>query len=202
MAFNMKKKSFSLFLLLILFASCSQRTYIPEEIYYTVEDNAKVAKREQTKAKKDKQKQDIQVADPSHKTYLDEKTVNAIIDEAKKYIGTPYKWGGTTPEAFDCSGFVSYVFKQFGIQFSGNAVSIADQVEKIEQNRIKKGDLVFFKSSDIKKNDIGHVALVIEVSGSDFKMIHATSSKGVIINDFLQYEYWKTRYLFAGRVKK
>lgn len=199
MVFKMKKL-FYLFIVFFIFSACSKKTYIPEEIYYTVENNAKIAKREQIKAKREKQNQAV-TTNQNYQGYLDEKTINAIIAEGEKFIGTPYKWGGTTPEAFDCSGFITYIFNKQGIKLYGNAVVLGNQVERIDKNKIKKGDLVFFKGSDLKSLEIGHVALVTEVSGSDFNMIHATTSKGVIINSFFQYEYWKNRLLFVGRVK-
>ncbi|MDR2836151.1 MAG: C40 family peptidase [Bacteroidales bacterium] len=209
----MKKSIFIVIILITLF-SCSKHTYISEEIYYTVEDNAKVAKREQSNTKaKNKVKTDnyssqnnsntnnSQTQNSSTSGEMSEQTIKAVIEDAKTFIGVPYKYGGVTPEGFDCSGFLVYVFQKHNVNAKGNAVDLANQCKKIEKNQIKRGDLVFFKGSDIKNNSIGHVALIIEVSGSDFKMIHATTSKGVIINDYSQYEYWTSRYLFAGRLK-
>jgi N-acetylmuramoyl-L-alanine amidase len=83
---------------------------------------------------------------------------NAIIDEAKKHIGVPYKWGGTTTSGFDCSGFTQYVYKHAvskniprvsRAQYSNAPIKISNKKD------LQPGDLVFFK------NPIGHVGIYI-----------------------------------------
>lgn len=205
----MKKIFFYLILTLFIF-SCSKKTTIPEDFYYTPDDkqinnknNTQKPKNQVDKNKNDSKNNNKNVNDNKNKNKNNnevENKIQKIIDYSKKFIGTPYKYGGTTPQGFDCSGFIVYVFKNNGVELSGNAISLAKQCTRITKSEIKAGDLVFFKGSNINSGEIGHVALVIETSGNDFKMIHATTSKGIVINDFGQYEYWKNRFLFAARV--
>ena len=190
------KKHFCCILILVLIISCSKTTYIAEDFYYTVDD-----KKSPNKNNKIINVNSIDRQTEKKETQSGTKKVDAVIEFGKKFIGVPYKWGGNTPQGFDCSGFINYIFNNNGYNLHGNAPVIATLCDKIEKKNLKKGDLVFFKGSNINDQSIGHVALVISVNGDDFEMIHATTSKGVMINSFLQYDYWKTRFLFAGRIK-
>jgi len=171
-------------IIIIAVSACTKRAYISEEVVYEVDDNT------------------------SGETVTDdaifddeERLLNSVTEIAERYVGVPYKYGGTTSDGFDCSGFVQYVFKQKGIAIPRIPADMAAISDKIDFKEIRPGDLVYFKGSNANSSEIGHVALVIESDGTNFKMIHSTSSKGVIISDFNQSEYWKTRYLFATRFK-
>lgn len=114
-----------------------------------------------------------------------------LIEQAKKYIGTPYKWGGTTKNGIDCSAFVQNVYKSVGIDLPRTS---RQQYKFIANNRVntkQTGDLVFFK----KGKNISHVAIYI----GDNKIIHASSKKGVIIQDLDNY-YLQKRYYTTCRV--
>lgn len=67
-----------------------------------------------------------------------------IVDIAKNYIGVPYVWGGTTPEGFDCSGLVQYVFREAGIKLPRTSAEQGKVGEYIEKEDLKPGDLVCF----------------------------------------------------------
>jgi cell wall-associated NlpC family hydrolase len=110
--------------------------------------------------------------------------VQAIIDEAKKYIGTPYSWGGNTPAGFDCSGFTKYVFNKVGISLPRTTAAQWDATTPVNSPSI--GDLVFFETY---KKGPSHVGIYLGNS----KFISAASS-GVTISDMTS-TYWKTRYL-------
>jgi cell wall-associated NlpC family hydrolase len=185
----MKKLNLVYITIVLLVVSCTKRSYIPEETYYSVDFSNPPMVVEQ---KKD---------NTNISTQSDPKLINSVIEYSKTFIGVPYKYGGTTPSGFDCSGFIMYVFKEFGVNLPRNAVEMAKYANEINVKDVKPGDLIFFKGSNAKSNEIGHVALVTEKTSTGFKIIHATSSKGIIINDFDQYEYWKTRFLFASRIK-
>ena len=70
--------------------------------------------------------------------------INDLLAEANKHIGKPYRHGMKGPNAFDCSGFTSYVYKQFGYSISpASRIQYTDGV-KVDRKHLRKGDLVFF----------------------------------------------------------
>jgi peptidoglycan DL-endopeptidase LytE len=110
-----------------------------------------------------------------------------VVDIAKKYIGSPYAWGGTSPSGFDCSGFIYYVFNQAGTSISRtNTEGYYSRSTAISNP--KPGDLVFFKNT--YKAGISHMGIYI--GNGDF--IHASDS-GVVVTK-LSNSYWSPR--FAG----
>ena len=119
-------------------------------------------------------------------------SVNKIINTGKQYIGTPYRWGGTTPGGFDCSGFVNYTIKKAtGKTVPRTSSALYQKGTKIAKSKLKKGDLVFFNTSG---KGVSHVAIYM----GNNKMIHA-ASKGVKV-DSLSNSYWKNRYVGAKRI--
>lgn len=125
------------------------------------------------------------------------KTQKAILKEANKHIGTPYKYGGITPKGFDCSGFTQYVMAKNGIQIPRTSKAQAVSHKKVKQKDAKVGDLVFFGSS---KSNISHVGIVSEVSGTKLYMIHASTSKGIMITEITTNVYWSKKVQFITRV--
>ena len=115
---------------------------------------------------------------------------NDIIEEAETWIGTPYKWGGEDKDGADCSGFVQSTFKTCGIKLPRTSYDQFDTVEKIEKDDLQAGDLLFFK----RRSKVSHVGIYI---GGN-RMIHASSKKGVIIQDLTDYYYFKEDNHFAG----
>lgn len=114
-----------------------------------------------------------------------------LIAYAKKFIGTKYVYGGTSPAGFDCSGFVYYCFRNsLGITLSGRSSSaMAATTKKIKRSQLKPGDLIYFA----RGSRIYHVALYI----GDGKMIHAETRAGINIDPVSEYN---STYHSAGRV--
>ena len=79
--------------------------------------------------------------DLSHLTLKD-----SVISFGKIYMSTPYRYGGTTPRGFDCSGFTSHVFNNFGINLNRSSRDQASQLPTINKLDLKTGDLVFIIS--------------------------------------------------------
>ncbi len=117
----------------------------------------------------------------------------AIVSTAKEYIGVPYRWAGTTPSGFDCSGFVQYVFKANGISLNRTAATQYAHGSYVAKSDLRAGDLVFFQNT--YKAGISHVGIYI---GSG-QFIHASSSKGVTISD-LSSSYYVNHYYGARRI--
>lgn len=112
-----------------------------------------------------------------------------IIITAKQHLGTPYVWAGSAPGGFDCSGFTSYVMKENGKSLPRRAVDQYNSSTKVKEKNVQKGDLVFFDNG----SGISHVGIVISDKGEPLTMIHSSSSKGIIITDITQSEYWTKR---------
>ena len=129
--------------------------------------------------------------------------VDELLDYAKTFIGVPYRLGASGPERFDCSGFTSYVFREFGYDLPHNStMQFRDCVPVESFSELRKGDLVFFGARNNIRN-IGHVGIVVDVDleRGMFQFIHASSSNGVEIQRSTS-PYFMMRYMGAGRVLK
>jgi len=116
---------------------------------------------------------------------------HSIVKTAEKYIGVRYKFGGSDPSGFDCSGYSSYVYKQIGIDLPHSAQQQYANGKRIGIKKAKPGDLVFFRITGWK---ISHVAIYL----GDYKFIHAPSRGKNISVDDIRKDYWNKRY--AGTV--
>jgi cell wall-associated NlpC family hydrolase len=67
-----------------------------------------------------------------------------VVEIARKHVGTPYRWGGSSPSGFDCSGLVRYVYAQVGVSLPHNAAEQYRYGRPISRDRLEPGDLVFF----------------------------------------------------------
>lgn len=118
-------------------------------------------------------------------------TSSNVVNAAKKYIGVPYVWGGSTPKGFDCSGFLKYVFNEgAGTNIPRTVAAIYSKGTKVSSPQV--GDVVFFQTY---KKGASHAGIYI--GGNKF--IHSSSSKGVTTAS-LDNSYWSQRYLGAKRI--
>ncbi len=115
-----------------------------------------------------------------------------IIATAKKYIGVPYVWGGSTPKGFDCSGYVQYVFAAHGITLPRTSKQQWTVGTSVSKSALQPGDLVFFVTGS---NGVSHLGIYI----GNGQFIHASSSKGVMISA-LSNSYWASAYYGAKRI--
>lgn len=126
---------------------------------------------------------------------LDDARYAALIQEAEKYLGMPYVWGGSSPSTgFDCSGFVSYVFTHSGVYNMGRltAQGIYEISSPVSPSDAKPGDIIFFKGT-YDTPDVSHVGIYV----GNGQMIHA--------GDPIQYTsintaYWQNHFFAFGRV--
>lgn len=115
-----------------------------------------------------------------------------LINQSKQYIGVPYKWGGSSPSGFDCSGFVGYVYNKAGVSLPRTAAGMFSSSSLDKVTAKQPGDLVFFRT--MNKSSVTHVGMYV----GDNQFIHASSSKGVMISS-LGTSYWKSAFAGAKR---
>jgi hypothetical protein len=126
--------------------------------------------------------------------------ISDMLSYAGKFKGLRYRRGGKTPSGFDCSGFTSYIFRQFGVSLSASSRSQYAQGEKVKENDLRPGDLVFFGGRRGGKATVGHVGIVTTVNDDNtFSFIHSATSSGIIVSRSTE-PYYANRYIGARRV--
>lgn len=122
-----------------------------------------------------------------------------IIDYAKNYLGRPYRSGAKGPRAFDCSGFTSFVFRNFDISLSPSSRTQYTQGEQINISDVRPGDLLFFGGRR-GGSTVGHVAMAVEVKDNGtIKFIHA-AQRGICYDTYPDGGYYSKRFIGARRV--
>ena len=121
--------------------------------------------------------------------------IEAVLRRAMGLLGTPYRWGGTSPDSgFDCSGLVSYVFRTtLGIELPRVSRDMASNGEKIERAALSAGDLVFFGR---RGKRVDHVGIYL----GDGQFVHAPRTGRDVTVSSLDTGYWAGRFLQARRV--
>ncbi len=154
--------------------------------------NAMVAKRKAEEIQKKEQ-----LAKESKTVYVPTKSDKEILLEYAKYFkGGKYVWGGTTPEGFDCSGYVQYLYKKQNVNMPRTAWEQSKIGIEIPKDQLKKGDLVFFLTDKSRNIPVTHVG--IYMGGNQF--IHAASkAQGIIISPLDSGSYADT-FVKATRV--
>jgi cell wall-associated NlpC family hydrolase len=122
-----------------------------------------------------------------------------ISGAALAFRGAPYRNGGTDPSGFDCSGFVWYIFDQYGVRLPR---TVSDQFRsgtEVDPKDLRAGDLVFFDT--IFKGGVRQLAthVGIVIGGDEF--VHAPSSTGEVRVERLGSSYWGPRFVGARRVQ-
>lgn len=119
---------------------------------------------------------------------------NQVVSYAYKFLGKPYVWGASGPNAFDCSGFILYVYKNFGVGLPHYSGSQFNSGQSVSRANLAPGDLVFFNTY----GSISHVG--IYVGGGNF--IHAANERIGVTVSSLSEGYYASRYAGARRVIK
>ena len=120
---------------------------------------------------------------------------NNVLIRAIGLVGTPYRWGGNTPESgFDCSGLVDYVFRsEAGLQLPRTSHAIAAlDAPKVARDDLQAGDLLFFGH----RHRVNHVAIYV----GNGRFVNAPDKGGTVRLDHLDGYYWRDHFLFAKRV--
>ena len=128
-----------------------------------------------------------------------ESVSDRIISRARTLIGTPHKMGGISPSGFDCSGFISYLYKPHVPGIPRVSRDMAKRGNPVSRDRLLPGDLIFFATGNSPRR-VTHVALYIGQNS----IIHSISNgpeRGVTVSS-LNARYWKTRYHNSTRILK
>ena len=125
----------------------------------------------------------------------DDSAISKLIAYAKKFVGVRYVYGGMSPSGFDCSGFVGYVYQNFGIKLNRSAASMYSNGARISKSALAAGDILFFDASSRgAAGSIDHVGLYL---GNNIFIHASTSNKKVVIEHLT--DYYGT-YIGAKRV--
>jgi cell wall-associated NlpC family hydrolase len=117
----------------------------------------------------------------------------ALAGTALALRGVPYRSGGTDPNGFDCSGFIQYVFRQYGVALPRGVRDQFRVGQSVRPDDLAPGDIVFFSTTE---RGPSHVAIAI--GGDEF--VHAPSSTGVVRVEHLSSSYWAPRFIAARRL--
>jgi len=135
----------------------------------------------------------VEVESVEH-TAGDQSVRSRIVNFAQKHVGVPYKPGGLDPKGFDCSGFTSYVFEEHKTILPRIARDQQKSARKIDMKAAQPGNLIFFNSG----SGVNHVGIVVANQNGAIKMVHASTSQGVIITDVESSSYWNKRIHSVG----
>ena len=140
-----------------------------------------------------------EVEDPEEEEAIEDLTFHAVVDYAKNYLGTSYRYGGTTKEGMDCSGLVytSFLSQEISLPRSSRDMSLLG--ERLNLEEVSFGDLLFFETNK-KKKVINHVGLIVDLVANSILFIHSTTSRGVIISS-MDEDYWRKNFVMARRVQ-
>jgi len=131
------------------------------------------------------------------KTYLlSDQSKKQLLEDAKYYKGGKYIWGGTTPQGFDCSGYVQYLYKKHKVNLPRTAWLQSQKGTEIKKKDLQKGDLLFFLTDKSRGIPVTHVGIYI----GNNEFIHAASTKKGIIISPINRGYYSKKFLFAKRI--
>lgn len=124
-------------------------------------------------------------------------STNRLMDFAKSMIGIRYRYASSNPKrGFDCSGFVSYVFHNFGFNVPRSSREFASKGQPKTLEEAQVGDVILFTGTNSKVRQIGHVGIIYSINGDDIQFIHSSSggAKGVTITS-LNEGFYRKRFM-------
>ena len=135
--------------------------------------------------------------EPSNPFPIVDGSADDVLISAIGLVGTPYRYGGNTPESgFDCSGLIGYVYRNSaGISLPRSTREmIGVRAPSVGRNQLQSGDLVFFATNG--GGQVSHAGIYV----GEGRFVHAPSSGGTVRLDYLSQAYWQKSYLGAKRV--
>ncbi len=150
----------------------------------------------------EERKELVVISDTLHTNYLYPSKIpltDSIINFGKLFLNTPYHFGSPGTSSFDCSGFTSYVYRNFGYNLKRSSSEQAEQFDTVQPAELKAGDLVYFSGRSHSRR-VGHVGIVVTKNDNGtFDFIHAAVHKGVTISNSDE-TYYSRRFVKANRV--
>ncbi len=134
------------------------------------------------------------------------KQMATVISTAKSYLGTPYRYGGTSRQGIDCSALIYNSYKAAGISIPRTAEAQSKDSKKSKKfkdknlNSVKVGDVVFFKFK-AKGSKWWHSGMITYVANDQVKFIHASSSRGVVVSNLKSDYYYNSIKNFRRYIK-
>jgi murein DD-endopeptidase len=117
----------------------------------------------------------------------------ALLQAAQSRIGAPYKYGGAGPDAFDCSGLVTYAHRQVGIAVPRTAAQQFAAATPVQRAELRPGDLVFFR---LESRGVSHVGIY----AGDGRFVHAPQRGGNVRLASLDEDYFRRSFAGGGRL--
>jgi cell wall-associated NlpC family hydrolase len=157
--------------------------------------------------KKDSVKENI-AKDSTVTEIITGKTINTrtikpgeVVEFAESLIGVPYRYGSTDPKiGFDCSGFITYVFKHFGIEVPRSSIDFTLVGKEVSAGQAMRGDLILFTGTDSTERFVGHMGLVVSNENGILNFIHSTSGKKMGVTITPLNSYYKGRFMKTIRI--
>lgn len=191
---NLKSGAIALAMLLaVLLSSCDPSKRMQRYMYLVDDDKEEVVANDDPPISESTGEPEPPVVHKAQHTGVE---VDKVIKEAEKYLGTPYKYGGTTKKGLDCSALTGLAYATVGTSLPRSSSGQSAVGKKVPKKQIRPGDLVFFDAK--KSGKITHVGMVVSVKDQDVRFIHATTSRGVRYDD-LNGDYWSQRFVVAKR---
>lgn len=124
-------------------------------------------------------------------------STSKVIQTAQSYLGTPYRYGGTSRSGIDCSGLLCNSFESVGLKIPRSSNEQAEFGKEISLREIAPGDMVFF--SDRKGGSkVTHAGLITTVKENQITFIHSSTSRGVVEDNLLS-DYYRGLFVKAVR---
>jgi len=117
----------------------------------------------------------------------------AVLQVAQSRIGSPYKYGGAGPDVFDCSGLVTYAYRQVGVAVPRTAAQQFAAATPVKRSELRPGDLVFFR---LESRSVSHVGIY----AGDNRFVHAPQRGGNVRVASLDEEYFRRSFAGGGRL--
>ncbi len=128
-------------------------------------------------------------------------TREELIRFAETLMGTPYVYGSTDPKVgFDCSGFITYVFRHFQIDVPRSSIDFTHVGQTVNMSEARRGDIILFTGTGAFDTDVGHMGLVVSNDQNGLHFIHSTSGKAMGVTITPLNEQYRKRFVRISRI--